>query len=302
MRSFFCKLSYSYQLVGVEVLVLLEPQSYCSILIDISTEDSSMRVQTEEWRQFIPGVRRYKGKKTLFYNGEKLWDGSHGSFFGQPLIYDEEERETWEVVIVLPGVEVIPRGTFLHCKNIKTVIMTDTVRRIESYGFDQCRSLVFVKLSRNLEFIGEWAFSDCHSLTFIFIPPSCREIEYGAFFECKKLTVLQVPRHTQLGRRVIAGTAFIEASPFGTNNGEYANDEEVNNWIKNRHQDEQFSLHRACSSYNPLDEVIFEIIKRQGLKAFKKTDRIGVTASQYLSENPFTEIEEQKIVKLIFLI
>ena len=72
-----------------------------------------MRVQTEEWRRFIPGVRMYKGKKTLFYNGEILFD-SYIYEYGEDdedeifLIYNEEERKSWEVIIVLPGVDSIP--------------------------------------------------------------------------------------------------------------------------------------------------------------------------------------------------
>ena len=55
-----------------------------------------MRVQTEEWRRFVPGVRMYNGEKTLFYNGEKLWEGDEHD--GHPLIYDEEERNSWKVI------------------------------------------------------------------------------------------------------------------------------------------------------------------------------------------------------------
>lgn len=80
-----------------------------------------MRVQTEEWRRFIPGVRMYKGKKTLFYNGEILWD----EITGAPLIYDKKERKTWEVIIVLPGVKVIPKWNFLECEHVTAVIMND---------------------------------------------------------------------------------------------------------------------------------------------------------------------------------
>ena len=83
-----------------------------------------MRVQTEEWRRFIPGVRMYKGKKTLFYNGEKLMD----EYEGHPLIYDREEMKSWEVIIVLPGVEMIPEYTFAGCKHttigIKAIMYT----------------------------------------------------------------------------------------------------------------------------------------------------------------------------------
>ena len=254
-----------------------------------------MRVQTEEWRRFIPGSRMYKGKKTLFYNGEKLWDDENNEY----LIYDEEEQKSWEVIIVLPGVEVIPRDVFMSCVRIEAVIMSDTVRRVEREAFYYCMSLSYVKLSRNLEYIANAAFIGCKSLKAIFVPPSCRDIGDYAFAVCEKLIIFQVPHQTQLGEMVIGGdTALIEASAF---RGYYDNYEEVNDWIKSHHEDNEFSLHRACVSYNPLDEVIFDIVKRQGLKAFKKEDRVGVTASQYLSENPFSEIEEQTIIKRYIL-
>ena len=259
-----------------------------------------MRVQTEEWRRFIPGVRMYKGKMTLFYNGEILIE------YGEFVVYDKEERKSWEVIIVLPGVQVIPNGSFCNCYNVEAVILSDTVRRVEYRSFSICKKLVFVKLSRNLEYIGESALDDCQSLTSIFIPPSCREIDEDAFSNCEKLIIFSVPQHTTLGVNVIAKTALIRASPFDTDRyGRYSNHEEVNTWIKNRHrtdEDDEFSLHRACFSYSPSEEVIFDIVNRQGLKAFKKPDSVGVTPSQYLSENPFSEVKEQKIINITFLI
>ncbi|GFH44669.1 hypothetical protein CTEN210_01143 [Chaetoceros tenuissimus] len=262
-----------------------------------------MRVQTEEWRRFIPGVRMYKGKKTFFYNGEKLYDEENE----EPLIYDWKERDSWQVIIVLPGVEVISKLAIWDCNNVETVIMTDSVRRIEDGAFWRCWSLENVRLSINLEHIGDCTFSACYSLTSIFIPPSCRKIGECAFHGCEKLIILQIPQHTELGEYVIERTALMKASPFTTDSlgGYEVNDaihhEEVNDWIKNRHADDEFSLHRACSSYNPLDEVIFDIVKRQGLKAFKKQDSVGVTASRYLSENPYTEIKEQNMIKRYIL-
>ncbi|GFH44635.1 hypothetical protein CTEN210_01109 [Chaetoceros tenuissimus] len=181
--------------------------------------------------------------------------------------------------------------------------MSDTVRRIEGSAFTGCIRLSYVRLSRNLEYIGDSAFCNCESLTSIFIPPSCREIDDYAFENCQKLIIFHVPQHTELGEHVIEDTALIRASPFATNNnGYYDNYEEVNEWIKNRHaSDNQFSLHRACSSFNPLDEVILEIIKRHGVGTFKEPDSVGVTPSQYLSENPYTEIKEHKIIKRYIL-
>lgn len=117
-----------------------------------------MRVQTEEWRRFIPGVRMYKGKLTLFYNEEKLCDRRENKL--QYLIYDEKEREKWEVIIVFPGVEVIPEFTFEFCINVETVIMSDSVKRIEDGAFMKCKILKFVRLSKTMN-----ALEKVHSVT-----------------------------------------------------------------------------------------------------------------------------------------
>ena len=113
---------------------------------------------------------------------------------------------------------------------------------------------------------------------------------------------MSVPQQTQLGANVIACTALVKASPFPTDRfGDYENQEDVNTWIKNRLQGDEYALHRACSSFNPLEEVIYGIVRRKGLKAFKKPDSVGVTPSQYLSENPYTDVTEQKILKRYIL-
>ncbi|GFH44378.1 leucine-rich repeat domain-containing protein [Chaetoceros tenuissimus] len=266
-----------------------------------------MRVQTEEWQRFIPGVRMYKGKKTLFYNGEKLCKS------GFYRCYKKEERQTWEVIIVLPGVEVIPEWTFWSCSNVETVIMADTVRRIESSAFSNCEKVAFVKLSTSLEYIGTFAFSTCATLTSIFIPPSCQEVDNVAFKDCSELMIFIVPLHTRFRRCVIANTALIKASPFEIDNeGSYANTHEVNQWIKtinwndngNRRMgmNEEYSLHRACSSFNPMEEIIYGIVQREmGLGVFQRKNSIGITPSQYLKANPYADIDERQIMKRFVL-
>ena len=264
------------------------------------------KLTNKEWDEIVkegPGVRNYRGQKTLFWNGEKLKDDDAGEY----LIYDEEERQTWKVIIVLPGVEVIPDYTFDICENVKVVIMADTVKRIENGVFDNCESLEFVKLSRNLEYIGECAFWYCESLTSIFIPPSCREICEQAFYHCRKLIILSVPRHTTLGDDLISKTALFEASHFETDetdeyDGYYDNNQEVNTWIKNiNDNNEEYALHRACSAFNPISDIIYEIVRRQGPASFQKENKIGITPVRYLEENPYANIDQQKLMKRYIL-
>ncbi|GFH47043.1 hypothetical protein CTEN210_03518 [Chaetoceros tenuissimus] len=128
---------------------------------------------------------------------------------GEPLIYDERERDSWQVVMVLPGVEVIPDNTFNGCFSLETVIMSETVRRIEDDAFAQCFYLKFVKLPRNLESIGWRAFWSCESLTSVFIPPSCRFIGREAFCDCKQLLILSISQNIRVGGLVFQNTALI---------------------------------------------------------------------------------------------
>ena len=145
-----------------------------------------------------------------------------------------------------------------------------------------------MKLSRNLEYIGEYAFYRC-SLTSIFIPPSCREIGNYAFQYCHKLIIFHVPHHTLIGIKAILDTALFEASPFEVN-ANY-NYEEVNEWVKEINEDDEYELHRACSSFNPLIEIIYGIVKRKGLRTLHKKNELGLSPFDYLEANPFTDIQ-----------
>lgn len=256
-----------------------------------------MRVQTEEWRRFVPGARMYNGEKTLFYNGEIL-GGEDLHYNRHPLIYDQEERNSWKVIMVLPGVEIIPYDTFKWCSNVETVIMSDSVRRIENEAFSECSSLKFIKLSRNLEYIGWAAFNYCSSLISIFIPPSCREIDGWAFQRCERLLILGLSQDVQLREKVCQKTALIKKSPLQLDErGEYENDDEAAavQWIKSINEGEAYALHRACSSFNPLSEVIHTLVQQQGLGGMRVPNAIGITPSQYLAANTFADISEKEI-------
>ena len=63
--------------------------------------------------------------------------------------------------------------------------------------------------------------------------------------------------------------------------------------------DEEFELHRVCSSFEPKLELILKIMKeRGGPKAFKVENRIGITPSRYLKENPaYAEVTEKEIIE-----
>lgn len=247
-----------------------------------------MKVATHQWQNFVPGVRMYQGLKTLFYNGEVLWNGK---CFGTPLVHDKKERQSWEQIVVLPRVKVIPSWTFNRCKNIKRILMADSVQRIEEAAFSSCISIAFVKLSKSLEYIGKAAFYDCSNLFSIFIPVSCREIGSEAFACCSKLLIFNVSASTFLGRSVLHSTRLIERY-------QHRNEENAfHEWVRNINAGDIYILHRICACENPSLQAINTIIQEQGLLPMTRQNEIGISSSEYLFQNPFAEITEIRIVK-----
>lgn len=266
----------------------------------------------EEWDEVSTlgaGVREYKGLNTLFYNGEVLCDDYVS--FDEYYIYDKEVRQSLEAIIVLPGVTTIEDASFVYCEKVVILIMPDSVTRILNSACYFCKSLFYVRLSNRLEFLDNGVFAACFELYSIFIPPSCTQIGVGpvgpeeddgyTFNGCSNLLILHVPQDAQLGPDLVVRAKFLQFAPFLEDNEylEYSLHENrrVNEWIKNINQEEGYELHRACSSFNPMADIIIEIMKRQGPASFQKKNVIGVTPLQYLEENPYASIKNLEIIK-----
>ena len=74
-------------------------------------------------------------------------------------------------------------------ENITSVVIPDTVTKIDNYAFYACEQLKSVTLPDTLIHVGEYAFYDCTSLTSIEIPASVEYMGYGVFAYCKNITV-----------------------------------------------------------------------------------------------------------------
>ena len=265
-------------------------------------------------------VATFDGLVTLFYDGSRqlyndeldsreLVERARVALGDREDISNEckeymKERLSWEQIVGMEGVTEIPERTFHRCENIKRVIFANTVVRIGRCAFARCTGLVFVKWSINLEYIGEAAFNDCN-LSSVFIPPRCREIRDRAFQANKNLSIFHVPQDTELGRDILERTAIARASRLYPTpirfrtlpDGELARSNNMNQWLKNMNNDDTCALHRACTSYQPLKEVIHTIIQEKGLKAFRQENDAGITPSQYLKENPYSALTEKEIIR-----
>ncbi|NMP38069.1 MAG: leucine-rich repeat protein [Clostridiales bacterium] len=106
-----------------------------------------------------------------------------------------EEAET----IVIPSthngraVTEIGPEVFDNCTKLTSVIIPDSVNRVDERMFYGCTALTEVVISNNLSRIG-WAwFGNCSSLETIIIPNSVTKIDESAFEICTSLTSVFIP-------------------------------------------------------------------------------------------------------------
>lgn len=118
--------------------------------------------------------------------------------------------ETLDEYTVKDGTTEICADAFWGCRNMKKVIIPDSVRIISNRAFYYCYSLenvIFGKNS-NLAEIRESAFEGCSALTAIDLPDSLLRIERMVFGDCKKLKRVnfgEQSRLTYMGEYIFKG-------------------------------------------------------------------------------------------------
>ena len=97
-------------------------------------------------------------------------------------------------VIIIPNtVTTIGELAFFGCSNISNVYFSDSVKNIGEGAFDSCSSLKVVYLPKGLKTIPESCFGGCSSLHAVSIPSSVTTIAKSAFIECKNLPFVTIP-------------------------------------------------------------------------------------------------------------
>lgn len=126
------------------------------------------------------------------------------------------------------NVAYIGKGAFSSCKDLKQVIIPETIKRIEESAFSgsgienlvipygitmisrslcsDCRYLVKVILPETVEIIEDDAFQGCESLIEAKLPESLKSIGTWAFLWCYKLEEIVIPNQVnKMGESVFVG-------------------------------------------------------------------------------------------------
>ncbi|MBR7186797.1 MAG: leucine-rich repeat protein [Clostridia bacterium] len=124
------------------------------------------------------------------------------------------------------GVEYIGYGAFRDCAKLKSIVIPDSVKTIESHAFYRCTGFKTINFGSGVEYIGDNAFYGCQAITSLVIPKSVQYIGYNAFKNCTALTSV-----------VLSGTVdYIDEHAFYGNNRMtvYVNAEGAGeNWVSN---------------------------------------------------------------------
>lgn len=78
--------------------------------------------------------------------------------------------------MIIPGTAEIPDKWFRRRKDLRRVVLPDSVRKIDSWAFCGCENLCSVELNEGLENIGDYAFDNCSSLHKITMPDSLKQL------------------------------------------------------------------------------------------------------------------------------
>ena len=103
-------------------------------------------------------------------------------------------------------------AAFRRNRNIKSVIIPETVTDIGGWAFYACESLTSVQLPSGLTQIANSLFYECSQLVSVNIPSSVRTIGNNAFNNCRSLTNLTLPASlTFVGRGAFRATPWYAA-------------------------------------------------------------------------------------------
>lgn len=104
------------------------------------------------------------------------------SVFDWTAYYDNYDN--WENGILYIGKHLIEAREFVS----GTYSIKEGTITVADFAFENCRNLKQIIIPNSVKYIGAGAFEECNSLTALTIPDSVKEIGYTAFYNCTNLS------------------------------------------------------------------------------------------------------------------
>lgn len=109
-------------------------------------------------------------------------------------------------IVIQDGVKKIGFRTFRGCSSLATISVPDSVEEIGAEAFEDCNSIVNISIPQNVTMIQNFSFAGCTSLNNIIIPNDVVYIGDYAFKDCIGLQSIYVPSGvSNIGKEVFYG-------------------------------------------------------------------------------------------------
>ncbi len=150
----------------------------CSALENITIPDS---VTSIEYGAFYD---------TAYYNNDANWE-NEVLYIGNHLI--KAKDSVTDKYDIRPGTITVATDAFEYCRDLRSIVIPDSVTSIGRRAFSGCSALESISLPDGVTSIGYDAFGNCRSLTSITIPNSVTSIGNSAFWGCSALESITIP-------------------------------------------------------------------------------------------------------------
>lgn len=154
----------------------------------------------------IPAIVDKMGTEPFYYAGTKVLESV--SFENPDIELSKMLFNNYKSLknVTLPAnLKVIPAQCFGGC-GIESIVIPDSVTKIEMNAFITCYSLKSVKMSSNVTEIGSSAFAGDKALESLTLPTSVTKIGGQAFNECTSIKELTIPE----GVEALDSSTFIK--------------------------------------------------------------------------------------------
>ena len=108
-------------------------------------------------------------------------------------LYEKIISKDIKKIIVPDSIIKIEHYTFCTCKNLKSIVIPNSVKSIEYCTFAHCENLTSINIPDSIENIKSDTFYACESLVSINIPDSTKYIGDATFIYCENLTSISIP-------------------------------------------------------------------------------------------------------------
>lgn len=142
-------------------------------------------------------------------------------YLGRNLSYDKTKAEyapfystSVETVTFGDKVESIGKYLFQNCKNLKSVVLPESVKLVEESAFQGCTGLTSVEMAK-VALIHKNAFNGCTSLENVKVGDAARVLENGAFQGCSSIKSINLPAVALIYPKAFMGCTGLQTVTLG---------------------------------------------------------------------------------------